>query len=142
MRQVVLVCGPPCAGKSTWVAQRIEPDDIVVDFDILARRLGSDRKWCHRRSVADAAERWAQDLMDRVALLSGGRAWVIRTAPEPWRRVELARRLKADRVLVLKPPLSLLVTRALSRPVPRETTKAILRWLDRYGPSPVDELVI
>jgi predicted kinase len=38
VRQVTLVYGPPCAGKSTFVQERALPGDVVLDFDVIARR--------------------------------------------------------------------------------------------------------
>src|SRR5207253_7187454 len=34
--RVIVVSGSPCSGKTTYVAQRKQPDDIVFDFDALA----------------------------------------------------------------------------------------------------------
>lgn len=140
-RHVCLIAGPPCAGKSTLVAQHLEPGDLVADFDAVARELGSPGKWMHPPAVGDAAERRMDDLVLEAASLQAGRAWVIRCAPEPELRVALARRLAANRVIVLRPPLSVLLVRARARPLAAETQRAIHRWLDRYEPAAGDELV-
>lgn len=34
-----VVTGPPASGKSTWVQERAQPGDIVIDFDLLALAL-------------------------------------------------------------------------------------------------------
>lgn len=39
---VVLVFGPPGAGKSTWVQDNRRPGDVVVDYDLIADALGAD----------------------------------------------------------------------------------------------------
>lgn len=36
---LTVVVGPPASGKSTWVAERAEPGDIVIDLDALALAL-------------------------------------------------------------------------------------------------------
>lgn len=36
-----LVTGPPAAGKTTWVSATAKPGDITIDYDTLARALGS-----------------------------------------------------------------------------------------------------
>ena len=73
-RVVYLVAGPPCAGKSTYVRHRARPGDLVLDQDVIGAR-------------AMAAG------MRRVAAMTDGTAWVIRCAPGPTRRAELAAEL-------------------------------------------------
>ncbi len=41
--RVVLVVGPPAAGKTTWVADHAGTADLVVDYDAIAHSLGSDQ---------------------------------------------------------------------------------------------------
>lgn len=38
--RVMLVCGPPAAGKTTHIKERASADDIVIDFDAIARERG------------------------------------------------------------------------------------------------------
>ena len=38
--RIVLVIGPPGAGKTTWVADNKGPNDLVVDYDQLAGAIG------------------------------------------------------------------------------------------------------
>ncbi|MFC3238240.1 HNH endonuclease, partial [Streptomyces nitrosporeus] len=44
---VTLVCGPPCSGKTTYVRDRAQGGDLVVDWDALAQALGSPHPWDH-----------------------------------------------------------------------------------------------
>jgi hypothetical protein len=41
---IVLVTGPPSAGKTAYVAENAGPDDFVVDYDAIATALGSDSR--------------------------------------------------------------------------------------------------
>lgn len=45
--QVVLICGPPCSGKTTLTKQLANPGDVVLDLDAIAQELGSPRQWMH-----------------------------------------------------------------------------------------------
>ena len=80
---VTVVVGPPCSGKSTFVAEHAADGDVVVDFDKLAVALGSktshDAPYAIRR-VTHAAREAAIDL-----ILAGidSDAWIIHTSPTP-----------------------------------------------------------
>lgn len=106
--RVVLVAGPPCAGKSTYAYQQAGPGDVVLDQDELGpaemlRQLGQ---------------------LGRVE----GTAWVIRCAPGPTRRRELAELLGAE-VVLLMPSLHTLMSRARERTEARRHVRAIQKWL-------------
>lgn len=42
--RVRMVCGPPAAGKSTYVRAHARPDDIVIDLDTIAKARGIGRE--------------------------------------------------------------------------------------------------
>lgn len=48
---ITVVHGPPCAGKSTYVRNHAAPGDIVIDFDEIARALGSPVPHDHSAAV-------------------------------------------------------------------------------------------
>lgn len=66
-----VVCGPPGAGKSSWVAGRAKPGDVTVDFDALAATLTPGVSAHvfpdHVRKVAQAARRAAVDAAVEVS---------------------------------------------------------------------------
>lgn len=37
--QVILVCGPPASGKTTFVRNHMVPGDIVVDLDAIMQAI-------------------------------------------------------------------------------------------------------
>ncbi len=136
-RSVTLVCGPPCAGKSTHVARHAQPGDLIICFDQLARQAGSPNRHRHtrdQRAAAGAAfRRHCEHLADR-----DGTAWVIRCAPTPAEREQLAQQIRADHVVVLIPPIDLALRRAAADRRQPGTFAAIRRWFATYTPSPVD----
>lgn len=124
MRHVVLVTGPPCAGKTTFVRANAAAGHLIVDRDELA---GSERSMAMQ--------------MQRVANMSTGSAWVIRCVPDPLDRAGLAARIRADETLVLLPDAHTLTTRAMARPHARGAVAAVRKWLAAYSPHEGDTLL-
>jgi 5-methylcytosine-specific restriction endonuclease McrA len=110
MRQVILVAGPPCAGKTSYVQANARPGDHVLDQD----QLGA-------RAMADA--------LRAVATMTTGTAWVIRCSPGPTRRAAFARQLGATDVVLLLPDRATLDGRAAHRPGARQHLAAVAQWL-------------
>lgn len=140
MRRVTLVCGPPCAGKSTWVREHAAPADLVVCFDLLARAAGSRGE--HRHSHAHRAQAGTAFRRACAQLATADRtAWVIRCAPTAAERAQLAQHVRADTVLVLMPPLTVALGRARTAGREPHVQPAIRRWYAAYTPNPSDQLI-
>lgn len=141
--RVTLVCGPPCAGKTTYVAEQANPGDTVLDIDVLAKLNGSPRDHGHEGRYYRAAQVEYQALCALVRT-STVPAWVIRGAPEPAARQKLAEACGATRTVVLLPPRDVLYARALERDqdsAAADTMKAITNWHRRYKPARGDVLI-
>ncbi|MEV7268417.1 hypothetical protein AB0N38_33160 [Micromonospora aurantiaca] len=136
--KVTLVAGPPCAGKSTYVAQHRQPGDLVVDYDELSVALGGQRY-----DPGPGLRPFVLDARDAVLtrLRSGrhelARAWVIHSAPT---RAERAVYHDAgDAVVLLLTDAPVCLDRAgLHRP--DSWAGHIRAWFDRYEPDPRDAI--
>ena len=142
VRQVTLICGPPCAGKSTWVAERASPGDLVVDFDAIARRLGSRSRHDHPQHVKNAVNAEVERLFELIERSDDVTGWVIRTLPVGADRAALAERLRADRVVVMRPTLAEIRRRAAADNRPAWTVQAARRWWEQFSPHPIDEAAL
>lgn len=117
--EVVLVSGPPCAGKTSHVAQNARPGDVVLDQDALGpARFAEELEALHGRTCA--------------------RAWVIRCCPGPKARDAYALRIGATRRVHLCPPEHVLMVRASARASARAHRAAVREWirreeLDQFG---------
>ena len=49
--ELIVVYGPPCAGKSTYVKKHITTNDIVYDYDMLTRALTYGTKHVSKRDL-------------------------------------------------------------------------------------------
>lgn len=79
----IVVTGPPGSGKSWYVEAHRGEEDRVVDFDLLARAVGSrDLGNDHAQAHAEFAL-VAWDALVGTALASGGRTWVVHATPTP-----------------------------------------------------------
>ncbi|MCB0914016.1 MAG: hypothetical protein KDB60_20610, partial [Propionibacteriaceae bacterium] len=103
----------------------------VVDYDEIA---GGQKK-----GYIEAVENEVQRRIDRIASDPSARAIVIRMMPRGSDREDMARRIGANRVLLVKPSERICRLRAASRP--SGTRKSIGLWFWRYTSSEVDEVV-
>ena len=140
---ITVVAGPPCAGKTTYVAAHRQPGDQVLDWDdVFAELTGlpvHDRGVQDRAAVEAQAEQVFRSRMD--ALTQG---WIIRLAPNSRHRA-IMRRLKGARSVVLALPIDECLDR-LRRDPSRDQERdaqAIRQWWSAYSPShSMDESVI
>ena len=122
--EVVLVSGPPCAGKSHHVLTHARPGDLVLDQDVMG---------------AKAFEHGV-----RTMHTSGApRAWVIRCLAGPARREHYRVEVGATDHVHLLPPTHVLIERARQRANPARHVAAVRSWLDQeagraHVPGPVD----
>lgn len=94
--KTVLVCGPPGSGKTTYVNERKQWGDLVVDVDGLFVALTGGLDWYEKPAVLLPYVLDARDaVFDRLAQGDDelGRAWVITSEPDATKRQALARRL-------------------------------------------------
>lgn len=139
-RHVTLICGPPCSGKTTLARKLAQPDELVLDFDVIAQNLGSRQRWRHTAepAIRQEAERLMHNALCRIAQDDHIRAIVIRSLPHPDKRAKLARAIRADEVYVLHPPVPEVLARAKRDGRPKGTATTIRQWYRQYRPSEVD----
>ncbi|HEU5024648.1 MAG TPA: hypothetical protein VFV01_06960 [Spirillospora sp.] len=135
-RRVVLVAGPPAAGKSSYIAAHRGPDDDVLDFDAICRELGSKERHNHPPPVMRQAARIRAEREQQIAEKTTGTSWVIRTVPHPFERHLVAEGIGATEVLVLATPAAVAKQRAAADNRPAWTAAAIDKWWKQYRPSP------
>lgn len=134
---VIVICGPPCAGKATLARRLAKPDEVVLDIEDVCVELGSSHRWAHSKQVREQAEVVMRQRIRRLAFDCAADGYVIRTAPHPGQRRRLAEQLAAT-VWVLDPGYQACLARARADGRPRGTEQAIRAWYSRYVSAEVD----
>lgn len=82
MASIKIILGAPCSGKSSHVAANAKAGDVRIDYDKIAKAIGSDIDHNATGSVRDIAlsMRWTAiyKIMDGI----DADAWIIHTAPD------------------------------------------------------------
>ena len=147
---LTIVCGPPGAGKSTWVRERALPSDLVICMDSLARgHLGADRRVALAPAQVGDVLRLRNellgDLMRRSAAGRWPHAWLIALEPEAQWRTWWRDTVKPERIVVLATPAEECKRRVAADAAggdarSSEAAQLIDRWWSSYAPSPGDTL--
>lgn len=139
---VVVLWGPPCSGKSTYIRERARGGDAVIDFDRIARAFSVEGTPAHQapklpRELAYRARRAAvRSVTDLAPANAGTTVWVIDSGAtqaqlEEWRA-------RGAAVVVLDVDLDTCLERAEEDGRPPSYAREISRWFARYAPPDVE----
>lgn len=129
--KVVVVAGPPGAGKTTYAKKHMQPGDLLIDFEVIGEELGFDRLQS-RDHVGDILAERNRRLRALATAQPDLTAYVCLLAPSPtlrhwWREI-----LGAEKVVVLDPGLPTVhrqIRRDRSR---RAMVRFMLRLVDEW----------
>ena len=131
-----IVCGPPCSGKTTYIRERANPDDLVIDLDTIMMTLDpSYRHWTNGiyDSLLYKAVRVRNALLGSLERRTTGKAWFIVSAPTKAERDWWHGKLGGT-VTLLHPGVDECKRRAINRGTPL-ARDGIERW-ERSSRSP------
>lgn len=136
MGKVTLVTGPPGAGKNHYISEHMKADDLVVDLDVLREQYPA---------LSLVGLQTLQQTIEDAAHASEHDAWVIRCVADGEKRTELARRIKADEVVVIETPADVAKAQIRSRGRHHEKfdelDTAVDSWWSQYGVVGSDVIV-
>ena len=138
MGNIYCVLGPPCGGKSTYVAENAKEGDVVVDYDLIARSLGSKNSHDSSgaiRSCAFAARKAAIDL-----IMEGidSDSWIIHTSPK---KEDIEKYTDAGAEFVeINPGKEVCLERAKDRPA--RTAEVIEAWYEQNSPKSLASMIM
>jgi 5-methylcytosine-specific restriction enzyme A len=127
---VTLVCGPPRAGKTTWINQHKRFGDTVISLDECKVRCGG-RPWDTDRSVLRRALVYRDTMLRALATQKTGCAFVEVAAPTQEERDAWCQALGTTNVVLLDVPAAVCLARIEADPALAHTlelTQSVARW--------------
>jgi len=98
---VIVICGSPGCGKTTYVKRHAKPGDLILDRDAIWQALTGQPYYYSPEALAPfVAAAWDGILVRLEQPSSIYRAWIVVGAPRPEQRQELADRLGAKIILI------------------------------------------
>ena len=136
--RVTVLWGPPCSGKSTYIRDRAQGDDVIIDLDRIAQALAVEgtpnHSYArhHRKLALDAREA----IIHRAIVMASDdvRVWVVDSNADSAKRAEW-KALGAE-VVMLDTPRQVCEERAASER-PAAVRGLIARWYATHEPDTV-----
>ena len=134
--RVIIVCGPPASGKTTWAKAQ---GGVVLDLDDIKEELFGFRNTRDGRKIRAAIWERNKRLLNIPA---GETAYVITSAPAPKQRKWWIDNVKAESIMILTHPgeCEARIVKDKTRPA-QEQVGAVKRWWKKYKPLIADRLV-
>lgn len=131
---IQIVTGPPCGGKSTYIQERAQPGDIIVDMDVIALALTAPgtEPFTYSERVRQVAERARSAAVQEALKVAQGEryqnVYIIHTDPNPDQRAYY--RAMGGRIIECNPGREECLRRVDSRPM---VNRALSRkFIDEY----------
>lgn len=138
--QATIVCGPPGAGKSTWVRGQATNGDLVLDLDEMKRAISGKHRSDFPESLLDYAIK-ARDFVARTwAICRDCNLWYVTTMPEPEKREAISAELGDAKVIVLAVHCEDCRRRLVGSEDSERRTLLAYDWWRKYQPRFGDEV--
>lgn len=101
-RNVYLVVGAPCSGKTTFVRDNMTVGDIVYDLDSIWQAISGQERYVKPKGLYPFVDAIARELKAQIKMMNKGTAWVIvgKEAASAKQRQDLAIELNAEIILI------------------------------------------
>lgn len=123
--RIILVQGPPCSGKTTWVGDTKGTRDLIIDYDAIQRALGYDGG--HNGDHLHEPTMTARNALLRAlrdAKYNIGRAWIISANPQA------STMFPYHKLITINPGKETCYERAKAQGRPKTTFDFIDQWFD------------
>lgn len=102
-RSVYLVIGASCSGKSTWVQEQADTDDLILDFDKIWQAISKNEKYIKPNRLKPVAFAMRECLMEQIKMRTGSwvNCYIISTEPFVMNRKRLCDGLGVDETIFM-----------------------------------------
>ncbi len=136
---VTLVCGPPGSGKTSYVRQRMQRGDLVIDMDALFSALSGRERYDKPKELLAFAASARDAVLHRIRRGGNVRhAWVIMSGATREDRERTQRRFARCDLVILDVPLEQCLKRLRAdkeRQHQAQWEYLARRWWDEYEPQ-------
>lgn len=143
--KIRLVCGPPAAGKSTYITDRAKYDDLIWDFDKVSKAIGISRSTAAVTIVTKMRNAFLLELQEQVKSNTlGNNVWIGFSLPKSTTRNIIADRLNAE-IVVLETSAADCRDNGIKRGGEEEGVRMFRdanRWWSRYDRCETDTIVM
>ena len=139
-KQVFIVYGSPCAGKSTWVHSVATEADLVVDMDSIWQMIGINQRYDKPAALRSVVFEVRDKLYDIIKYRSGKwhNAYIITGGALKGDRDRLQQRVGADQLVYIDTDHDTCIKRAMDRgDKADEWIQYINEWFEKYQPDDV-----
>ena len=135
---LIIVAGPPAAGKNTYIESNRDYRDVVIDLDKLQEAFGSTVTHGHHENFLEFAQVAATAAIKQaLTTCKTGRVWIINSGPKISQRYDLA----AQAVIMIETPAAEATIRAQNAGRPPQWEALIKKWWKNYEPASTDILL-
>lgn len=135
MKYIIVITGPPCSGKSTYVKQHMKPGDLVWDYDEIMKALTGQDLYYRPEWGIDVCAAIRDALYKNIdSSIKVKKVWIITCSPKRYQRNELRKRFDAE-VIIIKPDIQVCINRInqdARRPDKAIWVDAITQWYNDY----------
>lgn len=144
-KKVFIVYGAPCSGKSTFVKENADPEDIVVDMDKIWQMISVNGEYTKPSAIKSVVFQMRDSLYDIIKYRNGNwhNAYVITTGALKGDRDRLKARISADELIFIDASYMDCIKRATVRNYSEDEKLKWFGYIDdffqHYQPEPEED---